>query len=161
MPPWDFSVCVFARLLQSCPTLCEPMNYSLPVSSVHGILQARILEWVAMPSSRGSSGHRDQACVSYLLHWQVGSLPLAPPGKPLWDFSTTTQLFMVRLLAPLFTILFTPSAIRFKYPFMIFYHLLKLFYLVVCLHVYYPRVPLVLKPNANSVRLVASTCQLS
>ena len=36
---------------QSCLTLCDPMDYSLPVSSVRGILQARILEWVAMPSS--------------------------------------------------------------------------------------------------------------
>ena len=40
---------------QSCPTLCNPMDYSLPGSSVHGILQARILEWVAIPFSRGSS----------------------------------------------------------------------------------------------------------
>ena len=38
---------------QACPTLCDPMDSSLPGSSVHGILQARILEWVAMPSSRG------------------------------------------------------------------------------------------------------------
>ena len=45
--------------------------------------QERILEWVAMPSSRGSSQHRDQICISYVnLHWQAGSLPLAPPGKP-------------------------------------------------------------------------------
>ena len=48
------------------------------------ILQARILEWVAMPSSRGSSRPRDRTCVSYVyLHWQEGSLPLAPTGKPL------------------------------------------------------------------------------
>ena len=40
---------------QSCPTLCNLMDYSPPGSSVHGILQARILEWVATPSSRGSS----------------------------------------------------------------------------------------------------------
>ena len=42
-----------AKLLQSCPTLCNPMDCSLPGSSVHGILQAKILEWVAMISSRG------------------------------------------------------------------------------------------------------------
>ena len=41
--------------LQLCPTLGDSMNCSLPGSSVHGILQARILEWVAMPSSRGPS----------------------------------------------------------------------------------------------------------
>ena len=51
---------------QSCPTLCDPVDCSPPGSSVHGILQARVLEWVAMPSSRGSSRPRDQACVSYV-----------------------------------------------------------------------------------------------
>ena len=44
---------VHAKSLQSCPTLCDPMDCSPPGSSAHGILQARILEWVAMPSSRG------------------------------------------------------------------------------------------------------------
>ena len=44
---------------QLCPTLCEPMDYSPPGSSVLGILQARILEWVAIPFSRGSSQDRD------------------------------------------------------------------------------------------------------
>ena len=48
-----------AQLLQSCPTLCDPMDCSMPGSSVHGILWARILEWVAMPSFRGSSQPRD------------------------------------------------------------------------------------------------------
>ena len=43
-----------AKSLQSCLTLCDPMDCSLPGSSVYGILQARILEWVAIPSSRGS-----------------------------------------------------------------------------------------------------------
>ena len=42
-------------LNQSCLTLCDPMNYGPPGSSVHGISQARILEWVAIPFSRGSS----------------------------------------------------------------------------------------------------------
>ena len=46
---------VKVKVDQGCPTLCNPMDCSLPVSSVHGILQARILEWVAMPFSRGSS----------------------------------------------------------------------------------------------------------
>ena len=75
--------CVRAKSCQLCPTLCNPMDCSPPGSSVHGILQARILEWVAMPSSRGSSQPRDQTCVSYIyLHCQVGSLPLAQPEKP-------------------------------------------------------------------------------
>ena len=49
---------------QSCPTLCNPMDYSPQGSAVHGILQARILEWVAMPSSRGSSQPTDWTQVS-------------------------------------------------------------------------------------------------
>ena len=49
---------------QSCLTLCSPVDCSLPGSSIHGISQARILEWVAMPSSRGSSRPRDQTQVS-------------------------------------------------------------------------------------------------
>ena len=49
---------------QSCPTLCDPMHSNLPGSSVHGILPARILEWVAMPSSRVASQTRDRTQVS-------------------------------------------------------------------------------------------------
>ena len=64
---------------QSCPTLCDPMNSSLPGSSVHGILLARILEWVAIPFSR-SSGPRDQIGVSHIVD---GFFAIEPPGKPL------------------------------------------------------------------------------
>ena len=55
-----------AKSLQLCLTLCNPMDCSPPGSSVLGILQTRILEWVAMPSSRGSSQPRDLTCVSYV-----------------------------------------------------------------------------------------------
>ena len=51
-------------IAQSCPALCDRMDYRLPGSSVHEILQARILEWVAMPSSRWSSRPRDRTQVS-------------------------------------------------------------------------------------------------
>ena len=51
---------------QMCPTVCDPMDCSPPGSSVHGILQAKILEWVAIPFSRGSSQPKDQAHVSYI-----------------------------------------------------------------------------------------------
>ena len=54
-PPENSHACVCAHSLQSCPTLCDPKVCSLPGFSVHGILQARILEGVAMPSSKGSS----------------------------------------------------------------------------------------------------------
>ena len=60
----DPRVCMHAKLLQSCLTLCNPMDYSLPGSSVHGILQAGILEWFAMLSSRGSFQPRNRTHIS-------------------------------------------------------------------------------------------------
>ena len=51
------------KVTQLCLTLCDPMDCSLPGSSVHGILQARKLEWVSMPSSRGSFQSRDRTQV--------------------------------------------------------------------------------------------------
>ena len=60
-----------------------------------GILQARILKWVAMLPSRGSSlTQGSNMCLLHLLHWQVGSLPLVPPGKPV---SPACQLKILRL----------------------------------------------------------------
>ena len=58
---WDVS-CVLVT--QSCPTLCDPMDCSPPGFSVHGILQARILEWIAIPFTRGTSQPRDRTLVS-------------------------------------------------------------------------------------------------
>ena len=58
--------CVHAKSPPSCVILCDPMDCSPPGSSVHGIHQARILEWVAMYSSRGSSRPRDRTWVSYI-----------------------------------------------------------------------------------------------
>ena len=73
-----------AQLLQACPTLCNPVDYSLPGSSVHGILQARVLEWVAMASSRGSSKPRSLALYA-------DSLPLSHQGSP-YDYTTKSNL---------------------------------------------------------------------
>ena len=54
----------WSKVAQSCPTLCEPMGCSPPCSSIHGIFQARVLEWVAISFSRGSSRPRDRTWVS-------------------------------------------------------------------------------------------------
>ena len=54
------------RFAQSCLTLCDPTDCSLPGSSVHGVLQARVLEWVVIPFSRGSSRPRDQTWFSHI-----------------------------------------------------------------------------------------------
>ena len=71
-----------AKSLQSYPTLCDPMDGSLPGSFVHGIFQARILEWVAMPSSRGASRPKDQAVSPVAPALQADSLPLSHQGSP-------------------------------------------------------------------------------
>ena len=77
------SCCLVILRCFSCVKLF-PMLWTIDhQASLHGILQARILKWVAMPFFRGSSWPRVQTHISYLLHWQVGSLPLTPPGKPL------------------------------------------------------------------------------
>ena len=75
-------VCVCAKLLRSCPTLCDSLDSCLPGFSVHGVLQARILQWVAIPSSRGSSPPRDQTCISYVSCIGRQVLYSASPGKP-------------------------------------------------------------------------------
>ena len=77
-PSLSFLNDVFSR---SVVSLCGPMDCSQPGSSVHGIPQARILEWVSVSSSRRSSQPKDRTQVSCLLRWQVGSLSLAPPGQ--------------------------------------------------------------------------------
>ena len=75
-----------SEVAQSCPTLCHPMDYSLPSSFVHEIFQARVLEWVAISFSRRSSWPRDQTWVSHnsgscLTIWapREATLPSEPP----------------------------------------------------------------------------------
>ena len=73
-------VCVCAFLLQSCPALCDPVDCSLPGSSVHGIILAKIPEWVAISSSGGSSQLKDPTC-SFCI--AGGFFTTEPPEKPL------------------------------------------------------------------------------
>ena len=81
----------WSEVAQSCPTLCDPMNRSLPGSSVHGILQARILEWVAISFSRVSSQRRDRT--PGLPHCGQ-TLPSESPGKPYWSTSPNKSLWL-------------------------------------------------------------------
>ena len=69
-----------SEVAQSCPALCDPMACSRPGSSVHGILQATILEWVVIPCSRDLQNPGMEPGSPTL---QADSLPLASPGKPL------------------------------------------------------------------------------
>ena len=78
------------EVTQSCPTFCDPMDYSLPGSSIHGIFQARVLEWVAISFSRVSSWPRDRTHI-----WCIGKqiFTTEPPGK-------TTYIYMSILFNP-------------------------------------------------------------
>ena len=62
----NYEGCCVVLVTQLCLTLCNPMDCSLPGSSVHGIIQLRILEWVTIPFSRGSSHHRVRTWVSHI-----------------------------------------------------------------------------------------------
>jgi len=66
-------------ITQSCLILWDPMDCSPPGSSVHGILQARLLEWLTIPFSRESSQSKDEPSCPAL---KVDSLPFEPPEKP-------------------------------------------------------------------------------
>ena len=108
-------MCICARSLQLCLTFCDLLDCSPPVSSVHGILQARILESVAMSSFRGSSQHRDQVFVSMSpeSHWVIHSIPIivsslfpmqviernADPEVTLLSFLRKNWILLARVLA--------------------------------------------------------------
>ena len=106
--------CVCAKLLQSCSTLCDPMDCNPPASSVHRILQARTLEWVAMPTSGRATWPRDQTCVSCIScigRWVLyHNRHLGSPGTsqvPLASFHPLfffpPQLFSIHLLSYLWS----------------------------------------------------------
>ena len=106
-------MCSYALSFQSGQTLCDPMDYSPPGSSVQGILQAKILKWVAMPYSRGSSQSRDQTCVPWMaggfyMHWATERTPL---------FRTLLMVicFMLKTAFILFTVLQTSNNRRISF----------------------------------------------
>ena len=81
---WWLLLCVCMLVTQSCPTLCNPVDCSLPSSSVHGIFQARILLWVAISFSRGSSWPRDQTQVSCIAGRFFTVWATLPFNSPAW-----------------------------------------------------------------------------
>ena len=89
-PVYRYCYCLIINL---CPTLCNPMDCRPPGSSVHRILPARILEWVAISFSRGSSQPRDRTCVSSL----VGRFFTTElPGKLIWNITVPTIFISVK-----------------------------------------------------------------
>ena len=99
---------------QSCLTLCNPMDCSPPGSSARGILQARILEWVAISFSRRSSWPRDRTHVSYVSCIAGGFFTAEPPGKPLWKSTTVLILTEERVSQQMQLILIIISIISFN-----------------------------------------------
>ena len=94
---WTKWICpLYAKSLQSSPTLCDPMDCSLPGSSAHGILQARVLEWLATRSSRGSSWPRDQTCGSCSSCIAADSSPLSHQGSPFKEKKWQHLLLMIK-----------------------------------------------------------------
>ena len=74
------------EVTQLCPTLCDPMDYSLPVSTIHGIFQARILEWIAISFSRRSSQPRDWTQVSLIV------------GRPFTVWATREVILTLKMM---------------------------------------------------------------
>ena len=92
---WRSGCSVLCSVAQPCLTLRDPMDYSPPGTSGHAIPQAAILEWVAMPSSRGSSPPGIKPRSPTL---QADSLPSEPPGKP-WRSGCTNAIGQTRVPA--------------------------------------------------------------
>ena len=88
-----------SKPLQSCLTFCNPLDYSLPGFSVHGALQARILEWGAMLSSRGSSQPR----ITWVITPQPSSLSLFSPALAGGFFTTSTTWEAYQILQSQFS----------------------------------------------------------
>ena len=110
-----------SEVAQSCPTLCDPMDYSLPHSSIHGIFQAKVLEWVAISFSRGSSWPRDWTWVSlhcrqmlYLLSHQGG-----PTSKSLLATCLHVKIqYLFKSTVESFSLMktFSPTHLEFLFP---------------------------------------------
>ena len=96
MDMFNFCVCVCVLVTQSCLTLCDPMDRSPPIFCVCGILQARILEWIAIPFSRNSSQRRDWTLVSciagrFFTIWATGKNEIYSGCLGLVIFRGTSQ----------------------------------------------------------------------
>ena len=96
---------ICAQSLQLCPTLCEPMDHSLPGPTVHGILQAGLLEWVAISFSRGSLRPRHGTCVSciasgFFYHWATAEAHCTIDSTTFFGYTTRLPWEGVKLRSP-------------------------------------------------------------
>ena len=109
--------CMHAKSLQLCPTLCDPIDYSLPGFSVHGILQARILKWVAIPFPVELPDPGIEPCSPELQGDSLPSEPIQSIFKQKQTYILSASLFCTKvgLLHTLFVILsFLPSNVPWR-----------------------------------------------
>ena len=94
-----YNTCVHTQL---CLTLCDPVDCSLPCTSIHGIFQAKILEWIAISFSRRSSQPRDQTCVFSISALASGFFTTDPPGSV--KYNTLSLNYVEPMLCSLYII---------------------------------------------------------
>ena len=112
-----------SEVTQLCPTLCDPMDCSLPGSSLHGILQARVLEWVAISFSRGSSWPRDQTQVSCISGRRFNLWAIREVARFKFYYwlckYLLTDIFVSRLTPPFTSPILDHSCFHVKYLFLL------------------------------------------
>ena len=137
---------------QSCPTCCNPLDCSSPGSSVHGILQERILEWVAIPFSRGSSQPRDRTWVSCIVGrfstvWATREMeemifhplhkPSGWPSLEVWrkglELEGNCKLWFMRIVFSSWLVAFLSSLLSFLLPLLLSFFQLSFLSLSFCL----------------------------
>ena len=111
-----------SEVAQSCPTLCDPVVCSLPGSSVHGILQARILEWVAISFSRGSSRPRDRTRVSHIAGRHFNLWATREEGLGKYKYTKTKTIKTPHVVASPFVSIHLPLPVVF----LIFFAIIKI-----------------------------------
>ena len=100
-------MCVCAKSLQLCPTLCDPVDCSLPGSSVHGIFQARILEWAANSFSRGSSKPTNATHFTKHMNKMIEAMDIPEASiASLWETSTSSPWWKTILITIILIVLF-------------------------------------------------------
>ena len=108
-------VCICVCLVtQSCLSLCDPVEKGLPSSSVHGIFQTRVLEWVAISFSRGSSPPKNRNCLFLSPSLADGFFTTVSPGKPLKiEYLVSSRVFYLLLVTLLTSVYHSCCKIQF------------------------------------------------
>ena len=104
----------WSEVTQLCPTLCDPMDCSLLRSSIHGTFQTRVLEWVAISFSRGSSPPKNRNCLFLSPSLADGFFTTVSPGKPLKiEYLVSSRVFYLLLVTLLTSVYHSCCKIQF------------------------------------------------